>query len=372
MADARIERLADVVVSYSVGVEPGDRVLLIATPVAAPFVRELYRRILRAGGHPELRVVLDEAREALMKHGSDAQLDWVDPRTPDDAETAEARIAVLGNENRRVLAGTDPERQARISRAGAPYARRIIERAAAGEHRWNVTVYPTEAAAQEARMSLAAFERHVFEAGLLDLDDPVAAWRELGGRIARLAEWLHRVRELRIVAEDTDLTIAVDGRAWIVCDGHENFPDGECFTAPIETSAKGTIRFTYPAVFGSRSVADVRLRFEAGEVVEAHAAQGEAFLTEMLAVDDGSRRLGEFSFGLNDAVTAFVGEALLDEKIGGTMHLALGEAYPESGGTNRSALHWDMVCDLRRGGEVYADGELVYRDGRFLAGRFDA
>jgi aminopeptidase len=219
-------------------------------------------------------------------------------------------------------------------------------------------------------MSLAAYEEHVYRAALLDRDDPVEAWRALGSRIRRLADWLAGVRELRVVAEETDLRVGVEGGTWIVCDGKENMPDGEVFTAPLVTSVEGTIRFTYPAVFRGRAVADVRLRFRGGDVVEASASRGQDYLDQMLGLDEGARRVGELAFGLNDAVSTFTGEALLDEKIGGTMHLALGEAYPESGGTNASALHWDMVCDLRRGGEVYADRKLVYRDGRFTNGAF--
>jgi aminopeptidase len=182
-----------------------------------------------------------------------------------------------------------------------------------------------------------------------------------------VVDFLSAKQELRIVTEGTDLTVAVGGRTWIPADGHENFPDGEVFTAPHETSAEGEISFTYPAVFRGREVEGVRLRFHQGEVVEASATRGQDFLEQMIAVDDGARRLGELAFGLNDAVSVFTRNILFDEKLGGTMHLALGTAYPECGGTNRSALHWDMICDLRSGSEVYADGELVYRDGRFLA-----
>jgi aminopeptidase len=370
MTDPRIERLADVLVSYSIGVRPGDRLIVDAPSLAAPLVREIYRLALRAGGHPEARIMLDGAQEALLALGSDGQLEWVSPRLTDAMEAADARIAVLADANTRALSGVDPQRQARLAQSRAPLLHRVGQRHAAGEYRWSVTAYPTQAAAQEARMSLAAYEHHVYRAALLDRDDPVAAWRALGSRIRKLVDWLGGVRELRIVAEETDLRVGVEGGTWIVCDGMENMPDGEVFTAPLVTSVEGVIRFTYPAVFRHRAVADVRLRFREGEVVEATASRGQDFLEEMLGLDDGARRVGEFAFGLNDAVTTFTGEALLDEKIGGTVHLALGEAYPESGGTNTSALHWDLVCDLRRGGEVYADGNVVYRDGRFTNGAF--
>jgi aminopeptidase len=370
MADSRLEQLANVLVSHSAGVEPGDVVYIESTPVAAPLVRELHRCILSAGGHPQSHVVLPGAQEALVTHGSDDQLDWVSPRVTAEFELADARILIVGNENTRSLSGAPPERLARIARVREPLRRLAHERTLAGEYMWTVTGYPTQAAAQEARMSLSHYEDHFFSAVLLGQPDPVGAWRDLGDRIRRLAEWLETLRELRIVADGTDLRIGVEGRHWIACDGTHNLPDGEVFTAPVDASVEGTIRFTYRAVFRGRAATDVRLQFRGGEVVDAVAAQGQDYLDEMLALDDGARRPGEFAFGLNEAVSTFTGETLFDEKIGGTVHLALGDAYDESGGTNRSALHWDMVCDLRAGSEVYADGELVYRDGRFLGGRF--
>jgi aminopeptidase len=216
-------------------------------------------------------------------------------------------------------------------------------------------------------MSLAEYEDFIFGAALLDDGDPVARWRAFADELHRVVEFLGSKEELRFVAERTDLTFAVGGdRKWIAADGHENFPDGEVFTAPLDESAEGEITFTFPAVFSGRQVDDVHLRFHQGEVVEATASSGEDFLREMVALDEGARRVGELAFGLNEAVRVFTRNILFDEKIGGTMHLALGSAYSECGGTNRSALHWDMICDLRSGGEVYADGELVYRDGRFL------
>jgi aminopeptidase len=314
--------------------------------------------------------VLPGAAEALIAGANEDQLDWVSPRAVEDVELADARIVILGDENTRSLSSATPDRMARIARAREPLRRRVTDRTLAGEYTWNVTSYPTQAAAQEARMSLSRYEDHLFGAALLDPADPVAAWRRLGDRMRRLVEWLETIRELRVVADGTDLRVGVEDRIWIACDGEHNLPDGEVFTAPVDSTVEGTIRFTYPAVFRRRAVVDVRLRFEDGVVVDAEAAQGQPFLEEMLDLDEGARRPGEFAFGLNDAVSVFTGETLLDEKIGGSVHLALGEAYPESGGTNTSALHWDMVCDLRRGGEVYADGELVYRNGRFLGDRF--
>jgi aminopeptidase len=217
-------------------------------------------------------------------------------------------------------------------------------------------------------MSREDYERFVFRAGQLDVDDPVARWREIGRGIDRIADFLETVSELRVVAPGTDLTLRVGGRKWLRSQGHHNFPDGETFTGPVEDSVDGTITFSYPGLYRGQEADGIRLRFEAGEVVEATAREGEQFLRQMLALDEGARRVGEFAFGLNDAIDVFTRNTLYDEKIGGTIHLALGSSYPETGGRNESGLHWDIVCDMRAGSEVYADDELVYRDGRFLEG----
>jgi aminopeptidase len=370
VADPRLERLAEVLVSYSTGIEPGDLVLLETTPVAAPLLRELHRRAVEAGGHPLVRIGLEGAAEALLSEGSDEQIEWVNPMRREDFERADARIAVEASSNTRELTGVDPARQARYSVARESLRERFLERSRNGELRQVVSAYPTTASAQDAEMSLPEYEDFVYRAGFLDQEDPVAAWRELGERLGRLSALLGERSEIRVVAEDTDLTLGVAGRTWIPCDGKENFPDGEVFTGPEETSVEGRISFSYPATFGGRVVRGIALRFEGGEVVEAHADDGEPFLREMLAMDEGARRAGEFAFGMNDAVREFTGHTLYDEKIGGTVHLALGMSYPESGGLNRSALHWDLVCDLRSGSEVYADGELIYRNGEFLPDLF--
>jgi aminopeptidase len=362
----RLRGLADVLVGYSAGVRPGELVLLEGPATVEPLIDELYRTALRAGGHPVTRVV-PELEEYLLAEGSDEQVEWVNPALREDIERADVRIVIEGPANTKALTAVDPGRQALAERSRAGLRDRYLERALSGELRWVLSGYPTNAAAQDAEMSLAEYEEFVYGAAFLDDGDPVARWRAFAEELRRVAEFLSAKEELRIVAEGTDVTFAVGGRTWIPADGHENFPDGEVFTAPLESSAEGEIHFTYPAVFRGRQVDDVRLRFHEGEVVEATAAHGQSFLEEMIAVDEGARRVGELAFGLNDAITVFTRNILFDEKIGGTVHLALGAAYPECGGENRSALHWDMICDVRSGSEVYADGELVYRDGRFLS-----
>ena len=216
-------------------------------------------------------------------------------------------------------------------------------------------------------MSLRDYEAFFFGACHADTPDPAAHWRSLSATLGARAESLAAVRELRILGPDTDLRVGVGGRTWMAADGKYNLPDGEVFTSPVESETEGEIRFTFPAIFGGREVEDVRLRFEGGRVVAAEASRGEPYLRELLDLDGGARVLGEVAFGLNYEIDRFTRNILLDEKIGGTMHLALGAGFAQAGGTNTSALHWDLICDLRAEGEVLADGELVWKDGAFVA-----
>ncbi len=215
-------------------------------------------------------------------------------------------------------------------------------------------------------MSLSDFEAFVYRACFLDDEDPVARWQDLSQKQERLVKWLEGKHTIHLRGQDTDLTFSIDGRIFINDDGHYNFPGGEFFTGPVEDSANGYIRYSFPASFGGRSVEDVRLRFENGVVVEASAAQGQDYLDKMLAMDEGARRLGEFAFGNNRNVDRCTKNTLFDEKMGGTVHLALGASIPETRGVNQSALHWDMVCDLRSGSEVRVDGQLFCKDGEFV------
>lgn len=366
--DRELRKLAEVVVGYSTEIRPGDVVRIEGHPTTTPLIHELYRAALRAEGHPVARLVVDEAVETLLAEGSDEQIAWVPLDVRWNIEHGDVWIALDGPENTRHLSGMDPGRMARRAKAQEPYQARYLERFGAGEFRWVLCAYPSEAAAQEAEMSVGEFETLLHRAAFLDADDPVAEWRAFGERLEHIGSFLDTASELRVIAEDTDLSIGVAGRTWMRASGKTNLPDGEIFTAPVETRVEGTIRFNFPAVLRGRHVEGVRLRFEGGEVVDASAARGEEFLRQMIDIDDGARRAGEFAFGLNDAVTDHTGSVLLDEKIGGSVHLALGRSVVGTGGENVSALHWDMVCDLRQGSEVYADGQLVYRDGRFLDG----
>jgi aminopeptidase len=363
-----LDKLAEVLVRYSTEVRPGDLVSLIGPPLAEPLIVALYREVLRAGGHPVVLMSPEACAELLYRHGSAEQLAFLNPLERREVEAVDVAIHVAATANTRALSNIDPEKQAVRNRARQPLLDLFLRRAADRSLRWVVAQLPCQAAAQDADMSLADYEDFVFTAGLLRQDDPLAAWRCLSERQARLAAFLAGVGELRLVTPaGTDLRLGMAGRTWINCDGHQNLPDGEVFTGPIEDATEGTVCFDFPAVHGGREVHGVRLVFRAGRVVEAQAAKGEEFLIRMLDQDAGARTLGEAALGCNYAVTRHTRNTLFDEKIGGTCHLALGASYPESGGRNRSGLHWDLVCDLRRGGRVEADGRTISVNGRFLS-----
>jgi aminopeptidase len=243
---------------------------------------------------------------------------------------------------------------------------RTMQRAAEGVHRWVYTLYPTNAYAADAEMSLRDFWDFYFRACLADDSDPLRAWKRASDETHRLADWIQGREEVRITAPGTDLRLGIAGRTFIPCDGEHNMPDGEFFTGPIEDSVEGEVSFHLPSVIGGREVAGVKLRFEAGKVVDATAERGEEFLINMLDTDEGARRLGELGIGTNYGIDRGTRDVLLDEKIGGTVHLAVGASYPESGGRNESAVHTDMVCDLRQGGRLEVDGEVLQENGRFV------
>jgi aminopeptidase len=350
---------AALLAGYCLDVQRGQQVVVRSTSLAAPLLLALQREILEREGWPLMRVSVPGQDEGFHGAARDLHLDGFAPQELAEAEGTDAALSVHAPDNTNALAHVDPARLSRAARA------RQAVREAALRRRWCVTLWPTPALAQQAGMGTAAFAELVRRALFLDRDDPIAAWTELSERQARLIERLKDARELRIVAEGTDLRLRIEGRTWVNSDGRRNMPSGEVFTGPVEDSAEGTIRFTMPSSPGGVEVAGVELRFEGGRVVEARAERGERYLLDTLETDEGARRLGEIGIGTNEGIDRATGLILLDEKVGGTVHLALGNSYPETGGTNRSAVHWDLVCDLRQGGRLEADGAVVQRDGQF-------
>jgi len=359
-------RWARVLVEYSTAVRAGDVVAIVGGAAAEPLLRAIYVEVVRAGGHPMLLLDMGDYQSELLLHGNDAQLDFVSNIDRFVREEADVFIRVSAATNTRARSDIDPARETRFTQARSGLGTAMMARAAAGELRWSLTLYPTPAYAQDADLSTEEFAELIVRACKLDQDDPVAAWVQLRERQQRLIDWLDGKDQVHLTGPETDLRMSIAGRSWVNSDGRRNFPSGEIFTGPVEGSVDGTVRFSYPVVTKGREIADVRLRFAAGVVVEASATRGEEALIQALDTDEGARRLGEFAFGTNMDLQRFTKTILLDEKIGGTVHMALGAGYPDTGSTNRSAIHWDLICDLRQGGRVTVDGEDFLVDGRFV------
>lgn len=366
MTDPRTTALARVLVNYSTEVKPGELCSIEGESAAESLIQAIYEEVLRAGAHPVVLMSPERAQSAFFALASEQQLDHVSPVARQLIEQADVRIRVLASSNPRELSEVDPERQVRRQRASSELMERMMARSASGELRWALCQYPTNGYAAEAEMSLTAYESFLYGACLCDQDDPVAAWRSQAGEVQRLADWIEGREQVHIEGPGTDLRLSVAGRHFIAADGKRNMPDGEFFTGPVEDSADGEIAFQLPTNFGGREVSGVRLRFKAGLVVDASAEHGEELLHQMLDSDPGARRLGELGIGTNFSIRRGTRSILFDEKIGGTVHLALGRSYPETGGVNESSLHWDLICDLRQGGTVTVDGELLQRDGSFV------
>ncbi len=366
MVDIRAERLAKLLINYSLEIKEGDRLVIYGLAVTEPLIEAAYREAIKAGAVVKPVIGLPNLSYHQYQLASDKQLDYIWETDKQLLEEADAMLYFMGANNTRSLSGADAAKVARAQKANGPLFMRRMERSASGELRWAISLFPTEAGAQEANMSTRDFEDFAYAACHCDIDDPVSEWRKMNEELTRIGAWLQKRTEFRVVAEDTDLTFTTGGREWEVDAGVHNMPDGEACTAPIKDSAEGHIRFSFPAIYNGRIVEDIYLRFEKGVVVEATAGDGQETLDEALNVDQGARRLGEAAIGYNYSIQRHIKNILFDEKIGGTIHFAIGGAIREVGGTNESAIHWDMLCDMRNGGEYYADGELFYKDGKFL------
>ncbi len=365
--DPRIDKMAEVLVNYSTEVRPGDLVMIhLYEPIAEPLGLALQRHVLMAGGNPVFRMAPSGADEVLYRYGSEAQLDYLDPVFHWLMSHIDVRLAVRAPVNTKSLTGIDPARISRFQKSQAPIMEAFMDRQGRGELRWALTQFPTQAAAQDADMSLSEYEDFVFGAAMVHLDDPVSYWRQKSAEQQRLIDWLKGHDRVEIKGEHIDLSLSIKDRVFVNADGKRNFPDGEIYTGPVETSVNGWVRYTYPAIKDAREVDGVELVFEEGQVTRATASKGQDYLNAILNTDPGARYLGEFAIGTNEMIQRFTRNILFDEKIGGTVHMAVGVGYPNTGSTNRSAIHWDMICDMRSGGEIRVDGDLFYRDGKFL------
>lgn len=357
MADPRIEQYATLLVDTCVDVQPGWEVMLISTPIARPLLEELARQIGRKGAYVYQRLDFTGATGggvgAWIETAPDELLEQLPPIDRHAIENIDCIIAVSAPENTRATSAIPTPRMAALNRAYRP----AMERVVGGNLPWVGCQFPCPALAQEAGMGLREFEDFLYGACLID-------WDAERARMQVVKDRLDAANEIRIVGAATDLTLSLEGREGKIDAGGANIPGGEVFYSPVETSATGEIAFSeFPAVYDGRELTNIRFRFEDGVVVEASADREQDFLNEVLDTDEGARRLGELGFGCNPGITRHMKNTLFDEKINGTVHLALGNGFEFLGGTNESNVHWDIVKDLRQGGRIYADGELVLEDG---------
>ena len=360
MRDERLKKLARVLVEYSVRAGKGEQVVVSGGAAAEPLIKEVYARLLDVDAIPIPQVSLRGMQELFFGHAKEHHYEETPPVVRSIYEGADAFISIMSPQNTRALASVDPQKQQALGKRDKALRDMIVSR-----DRWALTLFPTEALAQESEMGLDDYEEFVFEAMALNEDDPVRYWREKAKEQQRLVERLEEADEVRITGLETDLALSVKDRKFLNGDGSHNMPCGEIFTGPVEDSANGEVYFGIPVAVGGREVSGVRLRFEEGRVVGSSAEKGEEYLSAMLDADDGARYLGELGIGTNYGIPRATKNILFDEKLGGTVHLAVGRSYEKTGGKNESSVHWDLICDLREGGELYADGELLQKDGKF-------
>lgn len=366
MSDIRRQRLARLLVNYSTAVQPGEWVGILGDFGSLPILRDIFAAVIDAGGNPSLFIDDERMARYALRHASPEQIAWIDPALKLYTEEADVYIRVKAPDNTRAMTNISADRLRERQAAQSEILQTRLRRAAKGEFRWVGALYPTQAGAQEASMSLEEYEDFVYGACFCDSDDPAAEWRKLSEMQRHKVDWLAGKRHVQLRGEHIDLQLSIAGRAFINSDGRRNMPSGEIFTGPVEDSVNGWVRFSYPAIVSGRAVSGIELRFVDGKVTDASAEQNEDLLMAQLNIDEGARYLGEFAIGTNFGISQFTGSILYDEKIGGTVHMAIGMGYPETGSRNVSAVHWDMICDMRQDSEILVDGELFYRDGEFV------
>jgi aminopeptidase len=364
--DPRIEKLAGILVNYSIEVKKDDWVVINGDAIATPLIKAATRLVLEAGGHPTVLLSDGGIGETQLRYSSDEQLRWVSPVSKLIYEKADAFITILAGDNTRALSGIDPAKQATRSAATRELTETFLKRSAAGKLNWVITQFPCHAYAQETDMSVRDYADFVYASTYADRDDAVERWQAFHERQERLIKWLKGRDKVLVRGPNIDLALSIKGRNFINADGKKNMPDGEIFTGPVEDSLTGWVRFTYPALRGGMEVDGVEFQFYGGKITKASAAKNEAYLVSQLDTDAGARYLGEFAIGTNYGIQKFSKNILFDEKIGGTLHMAVGAGYPETGSKNQSAIHWDFICDMRDDSEIVVDGELFYKNGQFV------
>jgi aminopeptidase len=367
MADQRLNKLAKLLVNYSTEVKPGDFVFVSCDEVAKPWAVEVVKEAVKAGAHVETVLSSQDIGEVKLKYSNDEQLMQDNILMKTALENATVWLSAWGERNTKTNSNINADKLKLSAKGAASWRKIYSEKMGNGSLRWCGTQYPTYADAQEASMSFSDYEEFVYGAGLLDKEDPAAEWRRISSEQERWVKYLDTKKQLHIISEGTDIKVNISERKWINCDGKVNFPDGEVFTSPVEDGVDGIITFSFPGIYMGKEIEGIVLHIEKGRVVKASAKKGEDLLKALLETDEGASRFGEVAIGTNYGIKEFTRNMLFDEKIGGTIHMAIGDSMPEAGGLNRSTIHWDMLCDMRNGGRIYADGELFYENGEFIS-----
>lgn len=371
MSDLRVQKYAKILVEHSSRVVPGDRILIEATTAAEPLIRELFIQILERGGIPHPMIALPgmmpfSQDELYLTYAKDTQLDFIPTFYKLAYDQFEGRIRVHSATNTRGTTNIDSLKAQRRGKALSTMTEAQMRRGAEGKFKWVTTLFPTDAYAQDASMSLKEYEDFVFNAVHAQEEDPIAYWNSTAAEQQKAIDFLSDKTQVVLRGPNVDLTLSIKGRKFSNSVGVFNMPDGEIFTGPVEESVNGWVKFTYPAIYGGVAVEGAELTFSNGRVETAKADKNQEYLLRMLESDAGSRYLGEFAIGTNRDITRFTGNILFDEKIGGSFHMALGAGYPETGSKNKSAIHWDMICDMRQESEILADGQPFYKNGKFV------
>jgi len=361
------EKYANVLVNYSVKAKEGDLVVIKSqSHLAEPLIKEIYKKVLQNGANPIVRIGLDSLNSLFIKYANDNQLQFVDEMAKIEYEKADAIISIGAPVNVKSMAGADSKKMAKRAAATRELSQKMLKRSEEGTLNWVIADFPTQALAQEAKMSLDDYTEFLIKSCYLDLENPTEKWIEIGKEQERLANLINGTKKLHIKGYKTDITFNVENRKWISCDGRLNFPDGEIYTSPVEDSASGEIYFDFPAIYRGNMAHKIHLVLENGKVIKASADVGEDFLISMLDMDEGSRFVGEIAIGTNERIQNVTGNILFDEKIGGSIHMALGASYPETGGKNVSGLHWDIIKNMKENSSIYADDKLIYENGKFV------
>lgn len=359
------DKYANLLANYCLQVSKGDKVFVKSTYLAEPLLQSLLKEIYKAGGHPFLDIEIQEQDKIFLDNASQHQLEFVNPFMEQIMETFDCYLVIRAPYNLKDVQNVDTEKRKIASAARRPMMKTYMKRTGTYELRRSLCQFPTQASAQEAGMSLTEYQEFVFGACQLFDEDPIASWQKVSQSQQKIVDHLNQCEAVHYKGKDIDITFSTVGRTWINSDGKTNMPSGEVYTAPVEDSVNGHIRFTHPSIYMGTEVEDIELEVKNGEVVKWKAKRGQDFLNRIFDIP-GARHFGEAAVGTNFNIQQFTKNILFDEKIGGTIHMAIGQSYHQCGGKNNSSIHWDMIADMSDGGEIFADGEKIYESGKFI------